>query len=455
MSEALDDMTLDEMQRQKEQLEARLNNEFVAFPIMKKDRPIGCMENTSALLRHFGVSAKYNEMSKTVEVIVPNKLHKDKVLNDSIVIVRDLARKQGYDPGVAEENLGPISGVNAYHPVRDWVLSKPWDGADRIELLLKTVETTEDEAFKRMLLTKWLISAIALIMYDTSAQNADHKAQGFLGVEGILVFKGKQGLGKTQWIESLVPPRSHWVKDAVTLDPHNKDSVLLAVGHWIVELGEIDATFKKSDIAALKGFATQKVDVLRPPYAKKADHYLRRTAFTGTVNDSTFLAETNEHRRWWVLGVTSVNPKHAIDIQQMWAQVYTLYQQCTPYWLEPDERERLYANNQQYERGDPLLEMLEQFVKKPITDRTDPGYAEQRDKVQRAGAGEIVEYMLRKGPSKPEMNTASKWLQDNGFHRDAATKKFTVFIDHVELKNYVNGFYNPVRSASLYGINTD
>ena len=35
-----------------------------------------------------------------------------------------------------------------------------------------------------------------------------------------------------------------------------KDSVMQCVRNWIVELGELDATFRKSDIASLKSFIT-------------------------------------------------------------------------------------------------------------------------------------------------------------------------------------------------------
>ena len=273
-------------------------------------------------------------------------------------------------------------------------------------------------------------------MYDTKHQNDDHKQYGFKGVEGILVFKGRQGLGKTQWIERLTPARSGWVKDAVTLDPHNKDSVLLAVGHWIVELGEIDATFKKSDVAALKGFATQKIDILRPPYARSADSYDRRTAFTGTVNDTTFLAERGESRRWWVLGVDSIDAAHDIDVQQLWAQVYGLYMQCVPYWLTEADRQQVYGNNAQYEQVDPLIEKLQAYVRNPLT--VVPTNKLQAVKAQhgteRLGAGAIVEKLLGRMGNWANTRDVSSWLLHHGFNRDKQSKGFDVVIDYDKIR---------------------
>ncbi|WP_332751842.1 VapE domain-containing protein [Hydrogenophaga sp.] len=413
-------------------LESQLDNEEVDWPRVRVDsrgrpQPVGCKENTSALLSKFNMALKYNEMSKAIEFYGIEKLHRETALNDAIVTIRDLARKQGYSPEVAQENIGPISRDSAYHPVRDWILESSWDGVDRVEQLLSTVHTTESEEYKRMLITKWLISAVALVMYGTPHQNADHAAEGFQGVEGILVFKGRQGLGKTKWIERLTPARSGWVKDAVTLDPHNKDSVMLAVGHWIVELGEIDATFKKSDVAALKGFATSKVDIMRPPYAKAADTYERRTAFTGTVNDTTFLAESGESRRWWVLGVESIDSTVHIDVQQLWAQVYELYMQCVPFWLTAEDREVVYSNNKQYEQIDPLSEKLEAYVRNPLT--VVDGGSESKN-AQWLGAAAIVEHLLGRIGTKREANDASSWLLAKGFTRVNGTKKFKVVIDY-------------------------
>ena len=48
-----------------------------------------------------------------------------------------------------------------------------------------------------------------------------------------------------------------WLLAGATLNPSDKDSVNQAVSHWIFELGEIESTFKKSDIDQLKAFVTK------------------------------------------------------------------------------------------------------------------------------------------------------------------------------------------------------
>ena len=45
--------------------------------------------------------------------------------------------------------------------------------------------------------------------------------------------------------------------EGATLNPADKDSVKQAVSHWIVELGELESTFKKSDIDHAEGVRHQ------------------------------------------------------------------------------------------------------------------------------------------------------------------------------------------------------
>lgn len=434
-------MTPAQIQQAINALQGQLDASVVPWKYTKQDgrgqdKPVGCAENTEILLKHYNIEVRYNEMTKNIEINVPGHNAGDRGENDAIVLIRDYARKQGYSPDVAEENLGPIAAKNAYHPARDWIVSKPWDGVDRVEQLLNTITTEENDHFKRMLIVKWLVSAVAVVMHGTQYQNADHRQYGFKGVEGVLVFKGRQGLGKTQWFERLVPPRSGWVKDAVMLDPTNKDSVLLAVSHWIVELGEINATFKKADIEALKGFTTQKYDQLRPAYAKKQDRYARRSVFAGTVNDDTFLAEQGESRRWWVLGVTSIRPDLTLDYQQLWAQMFQLYTDCHPYWLLPAQHQELFANNAQYERIEPLIEKAAKYVRKPDPAASARGGLKAVTEglsVEKLGAGEVVERLTGRLANKNEANLISKWLIDQGFDRIKESKKFKVIVDKLAM----------------------
>lgn len=211
------------------------------------------------------------------------------------------------------------------------------------------------------------------------------------------------------------------------LDPRNKDSVLQFVSRWMVELGELDATFRKADVAALKGFITSFEDVLRPAYAKKADQYQRRTVFCGSVNDTDFLVDS-ENRRFWCIEVDELDPNHKIDIQQLWAQVYHIWmagetvdgkvEKRAAHWLPREEAEALALSNKSFESLDPIVEKFDDtFI--------HPDDAPDAD-VVRLGATQICEECGIGSPKKVEINKLASVMLQRGFNRRGNDKKFAV-----------------------------
>ena len=162
------------------------------------------------------------------------------------------------------------------------------DGVDRLPEFLNSL-TTEEAQLRDMLLKKWLVS-----------EGSGRETNG-VELEGIPVLQGAQGLGKTLWFKRLCDYNKGWLLEGATLNPSDKDSVKRAVSHWIVELGEIESTFKKSDIDQPKAFVTAKTDELRLPYDRAFTTYQRRTAFYASVNAREFLTDTSGNRRFWVL----------------------------------------------------------------------------------------------------------------------------------------------------------
>ena len=183
-------------------------------------------------------------------------------------------------------------------------------------------------------------------------------------LEGILVFQGAQGLGKTLWFKRLCNYNNGWLLEGATLNPSDKDSVKRAVSHWIVELGEIESTFKKSDIDQLKAFVTAKTDELRLPYDRAFTTYQRRTAFFASVNAREFLTDSSGNRRFWCISVNEINYNHGINMQQLWAEVKeTLYVQGQKNWfLSPDERELLQDSNEGYRTQSSVEDLILQYV---------------------------------------------------------------------------------------------
>ena len=322
------------------------------FPHMShQQKPLNTWENLEWLLTQYGIKSRYNEISKDVVVTIPGKDYgNDASANSALTEIVSLCARNGMPSGSCAEYVKLIAMSNRYNPASEFITAKPWDGVSRIYDLCDTLETAEgfDRSLVLMMVRRWLISAVAAAMQPT----------GFYS-KGVLVLQGEQSLGKTAWFRSLVPPTlRELIKVGATIDPANKDSVSSAIGRWMVELGELDATFRKSDIARLKSFISQDRDEIRRPYDRLESTYQRRTVFFASVNPKHFLADDTGNVRWWTIPVTRINYEHDIDMQQVWAEVAQLYREGERWWMNADEEAMLEQVNKEHEAIDPVEEMI-------------------------------------------------------------------------------------------------
>jgi hypothetical protein len=311
-------------------------------------KPIRTFENLHEICLRLGVTLRYNVIAKTEEILIPEMgFTKDNEANASLAWLKSESAKFGYNPEWVDGFTIYLSEYNKYNPVINWIESKPWDGEDRLKLLLSTVVTSGDEKLKVILITKWLISAVI----------AAYSPDG-ISAQGILVFQGGQSIGKTRWFNSLVPKEFGLTKDGLLLKPDDKDSLKQALSYWLVELGEIDSTFRKSDITALKAFVTADTDVFRNPYAKKESRYVRRTVFFGSVNPSDFLADETGNRRYWTIPCTFIDHSHSIDMQQLWAQIKSIVDAGETHYLNDGELALLNNQNEDHSSCSPIADSV-------------------------------------------------------------------------------------------------
>lgn len=310
-------------------------------------RPFGTTTNVKAVLEYEGVMARYNQMTKELEVIVPGVSSvPDESSNSNQTAALDLLTRHGVPYARGPEQINAIAASNPYCPVRQMIESKLWDGSPRFELFAAQI-TTPHPMEARTYLRKWLIQAVAAV----------YVLDG-LSAAGMLVLTGPQGIGKTMLIRLLASVVADSFLEGATLDPSNKDSVMTIASHWIVELGELDSTFRKSDLAQLKAFITKSLDKLRRPFAKKDTELPRRTVMAGTVNDAEFLYDTTGNRRFWVIQADAIHMDRSIDIQQLWAEVKTWFDQGETWHFNQQEQLSLNQHNSQFEVVDPVAEKI-------------------------------------------------------------------------------------------------
>ena len=321
-------------------------------PLKDEGIPPTTIWNILYLLEMYGIGIRYNVIKKKLEVIWAKQLgtadNRDKVALTTILSLVSLNRMStGPVPAILET----LADRTPHNPVADWIMSKQWDGIDRLEPFLNTLVEREDypKPLKDVLIYRWLISCVAAALMP----------QGFYG-RGILTLQGPQSIGKTSWFRALITDlilRELALKLDHHLDAGNKDTIITAVSHWIVEIGELDSSLKK-DVARLKGFITTDRDKLRKPYARGDSEYQRRTVFCASVNDQAFLVDATGNTRFWTIPVTKIDYLHTIDMQQLWAQIAVDFQNGERWWLDRHEEALLEQLNQEHRAVSAVRERL-------------------------------------------------------------------------------------------------
>ncbi|WP_186122873.1 VapE domain-containing protein [Burkholderia gladioli] len=362
--------------------------------VSDKGQPLNTIPNLRHLLANYGFTVRYDVIRKDLRVAYPGQRGtSDNQRGKSVDTISSLCALNRLPKADVKSFLLTIGDDNPVNPVTDFISSKPWDGRTRFADLLASVGTrpSYDRELFALLLRRWLISAVA----------AAARPSGFWS-KGVLVFQGAQSLGKTAWFRSLLPETLRdLLKVDATINPDNKDSIISAVSHFLVELGELDGTLRKADIARLKGFISQDVDQFRRPYGITEEKFQRRTVFFASVNPSEFLADPTGNGRWWTVPVISVNPEHGIDTQQLWAEAFTWYEGGERWWLDRDEEARLEAVNDQHQQTSSVHELINTWY----GDAPDTAYR------RRVTATEVLLEMGYDKPTQAQKNDAGNALR--------------------------------------------
>ena len=333
--------------------EAKANN-FIVAP---NGSPYKIWENLKILYDMKGIKLRYNELKQVIESNVEWFRYDDFITNMNSQCILNgfkLSKDNLYDFNAY------IAHLEAYNPVKQY-LDKCYEEYRKvrhdhsyIEELFNTITFSEeysiqDIEFNKLMLIKWLMTGAKLASND-----------GSLNAEFILIFKGEQGKGKTRWFRSLMPKEynTDFFKDGEQLNPTNKDDVSKLISYWLVELGEIGATMKKSDRDSLKAWITSPSDEYRSPYARKAEKYPRRTFICGTVNDNEFLRDETGNRRFVIMNVEKLDHTHNVNIDMLWGEVMSLLEYTDiPTYLTPGEIEILNKRNREY-----MIKSSEQLI---------------------------------------------------------------------------------------------
>lgn len=314
--------------------------------------PFEKYEQFSEYLEQQGYSIRYNCISHTFEYFGFGNESQEHLAETVPTLLRDGLRE--IYSKVARQDVIDYITVYAtrhkYNPVLDMITAATWDGEDRLEeiySMFQVPDDTEDGKYSRIFIKKALMQCVCGLFNDNIAYP--------FPLDYVLVFQGKQGIGKTSFFKKLAL-NPQYFGDGFCLDPRDKDSIIQATSKWICELGEIGSTMKK-DMDSVRAFISRSTDEYRTPYGRANLRYPRITTFVGTVNDREYLIDETGNRRFLTVPIA---PEVKLDYQtqiklfdplQLWAQVYQLVKdkdKASCFRLTKDEEKFLEKRNSKF-----------------------------------------------------------------------------------------------------------
>jgi len=182
----------------------------------------------------------------------------------------------------------------------------------------------------------------------------------------VLVSKFQE-IGKSESGKILFTcgDKEYWVEGlSENLD---KDTRMRCQTAWGIELAELDGVTRRSDVAALKAFLTERTDSFRKPYGKGIERYPRNFVFWGTSNEPPLRDLTGNSRFLCVELPNKLLPLDWIKAQRhsIWARAIEQYQAGFE-WNRPTDQQKTerMEQNANFQQIDPWIDLLRPFMEK-------------------------------------------------------------------------------------------
>ena len=253
--------------------------------------------------------------------------------------------------------------VPLYNPLREYLNRlPPWDETTNPILSLAMDVNVKGGPDEQLLfyacLRKWLVGVVAGWLEEKVVNDE------------VLVLVGEQGIYKTRWLESLIPPElSAYFHSTSTFGKMDKDEVLKLSSFGLICLDEIDA-LKTEAMSRLKWAVTTKATDARKPYAHNSERRVHIASYCGTSNNLQFIDDDSGTRRWLPFEVESIcSPyEYPIHHDEIFAQAYALYLRGFHYWFEKKEMDVVQLHNKRFEVSKPEQELVSKYYRVPAKD---------------------------------------------------------------------------------------
>jgi len=235
-----------------------------------------------------------------------------------------------------------------YHPVRDWLKSRKWDGTPRLATWLADCLDVKQSEYSELVGRYWLVAMVARVMRP----GCDFKY--------MAILCGVQDAGKSRAMKAL---GGEWFADT-PFDMRDKDAMQVLRGKWLYEMAEMDA-FNRAESARAKSFVGSPSDNYRASYDSHSRDWPRQVVFVGTSNPVDLFKDPTGNVRYWPI---EVGEELRVDMvaelrEQLFAEAYAAWLEGARFVPTREQSRLLFAPVQEeHEQRDPWVDFIAEYV---------------------------------------------------------------------------------------------
>lgn len=300
--------------QQKIKLTNAVNKNGLVVTTDENGKVIQTLENLEKIILSL-VPIAYNELTDVIEITDKSGKIKPLEKRDKELLRMDIEKQFKFKAKLVDLDTAIVSASDKfrYHPIKNKIVTKTWDGKPRAESFFIDVLGVEDNQYNRECTRKWLLASLTRL-FDNGIK-----------FDEMIILQGGQGIGKSTTLQRLslgyYTDITEKISDEVTFK---------VLRTWLVELSEL-STMVKTDSDTFKAWLSATKDTVRKRYATDPTDHPRTFAVLGTTNNKEILKDRTGNRRYWLMYCEKDRIKNSIwnldyeYILQLWSEVYQWY----------------------------------------------------------------------------------------------------------------------------------
>lgn len=200
--------------------------------------------------------------------------------------------------------------------------------------------------------------------------------------EGVPVFHGQQGCGKSTFIQKLYKSSMYdkdpknWVNTTNIDYAKTKEAIENTKGFWGIELAELaNTTTNTYSNELMKAFISNDRPTIRIPYDKFPTTLNRKCVFWGTTNIWLYISDQTGARRFLPVDCkayseedkfTCLQKINNMPVDQLWAEAMSYYKEEKLYFTVEEEKQ-LKVLQAQHTEESSYEAVLSMFINSKIT----------------------------------------------------------------------------------------